>query len=112
MIGLLPGIKLSGRYMRYRIMAFGVNFEKGFFIILPSLDIGSLPDFSCLPSLTMPVAFWETRVPSNVSSKASCNKKLREIKFTMAELSFRISRTVVNTASGPFTKTRIASWGT
>jgi len=105
------GMKLRGRYITYLTSAVGLNFEKGFFIILPSLAIGSLPGWSWRPSLSTPVAFLETRVPSKVSNKASCTRKLRERRFTMVELSLRIKRAVVKGAKGPFTKTRIASWG-
>ena len=66
---------------------------------------------SCLPSVTISVAFRETRVPSKVFSKASCSRKFLEITEMMVALSLRMSRTVVTTASGPFTNTSTASWG-
>lgn len=107
----IPGMKLSGRYMTYLIRVFGVNFENGFLRILPNLPIGSWPDFNCRPSLTIPIASFATSVPSKVSSSASCKRKLREMMLTIVELSLRIRSTVVKTAKGPFTKTRIASCG-
>lgn len=105
------GIKFNGRYMTYRMRALGLYFSKGLFKILPRRSMGSLPDFSCRPPLTTPVAFLETRVPSNVSSRASWSRKLRDMIDTRVELSFRTSRTVVKTARGPFTKTRMANCG-
>jgi hypothetical protein len=59
----------------------------------------------------MPVASLDRRVPSNVSNRASCKRKLRWIRLIMVELSLRMRRTVVKIARGPFMKTMIASWG-
>lgn len=106
------GMKLSGRYMKYRTRALGLNPEKGLLRIFPSLAIGSLPAFNSLPSLTRLVVSLETRVPSKVSSRASWRRKFRDRTEMMVELSLRMRRTVVKTARGPFTKTRIASCGT
>lgn len=105
-------MKLSGRYMKYRTIALGLNPENGDLMIFPSLAIGSLPAFSCLPSLTMLVASLETRVPSKVSSRASWRRKFRDRTEMIVELSLRMRITVVKTASGPFTKTSTASCGT
>lgn len=97
--------------MTYRISAFGLYFWNGLFRILPNLAIGSRPGFNSRPSLTIPVALRDTKVPSKVSRSASCRKKLRETTLTMVELSLRMRRTVVTTARGPLTKTRTASCG-
>lgn len=95
----------------YLTRAFGVNLENGFLISFPNLAIGSLPDFSCRPSLTTSLAFLANRVPSKVSTRASWRRKFREMILTMVELSLRTRRVVVRTAKGPFTKTRTASCG-
>lgn len=95
----------------YRTRALGVNLEKGLLRILPSLSMGSRPDLSCLPSLTTPEALRDSRVPSKVSSRASCRRKLRDTRLTMVELSLRINRTVVKTARGPLTNIKTASCG-
>lgn len=105
-------MKFSGRYMKYRTRALGLKPEKGVLMIFPSLAMGSPPAFSCRPSLTMLVASLETRVPSKVSSRASWRRKFLDKTLMIVELSLRMRRTVVKTASGPLTKTRIASCGT
>lgn len=107
-----PGMKFNGKYMTYRIMPLRLNRSNGFFRILPSLWMGSPPDLSCRPSLTRLVAFFDTSVPSKVSSSASWTMKFLDKIEIMVELSLRIRSTVVNTASGPLTKTSTASCGT
>lgn len=97
--------------MIYRNKAFGVNFEKGLLRILPNFEIGSLPDFNCLPSLTITVEFLATSVPSKVSRRASCKRKLREMMLMIVELSLSIRKAVVKTAKGPLIRTRIANCG-
>jgi hypothetical protein len=52
----------------------------------------------------MAISFLDTKTPSNVSTKASAIRKFFERRVMRAELSLRINRTVVNAASGPFTK--------
>lgn len=52
----------------------------------------------------MPVSFLATKTPSNVSTNASAIRKFFDTNVMMVELSLRINSTVVNAASGPFTK--------
>lgn len=125
------GMKLSGIYMKYRMIAVGVNFSKGFLNALPSLEMGSPPEWSCLPSATMPVILRETSVcrqcqlsslcnkfwsapmltPSNVSISASPIKNVLLSKFVIVELSLSTRRIVDSAASGPFMIARTAAWG-
>lgn len=106
-------MKFRGRYITYLTNAFGVNFSNGDFISFPSFAIGSLkfPDFSCLPSARTSVCLLATKTPSNVSTNASCNRKVRERRLIRVELSLRVKRIVVKAAKGPLTKTSTASWG-
>lgn len=106
-------MKFNGRYITYLINALGVNFSKGDLISLPSFAMGSLkfPDLSWRPSARTAVCLLATRTPSKVSTKASWIKKVLERSVMRVELSLSVSRTVVNAASGPLTKTKTASCG-
>lgn len=97
--------------MTYLTRAVGLNFEKGLFSVLPSLEIGSLPELTSRPSRTMVVAFLEMRVPSKVSRIACCRIQFLEMMLTMVELSLRTSKAVVTGARGPLVKTRTANCG-
>lgn len=89
--------------------AVGLNLEKGFLSVLPSLEMGSLPDLISRPPRTKFVAFLEMRVPSKVSRIACCRMKFLDIMLIMVELSLRTRNTVETTAKGPLVKTRTAS---
>ena len=58
------GMKLSGRYSRYRISAFGVNLAKGFLASFPSRAMLFEPALTCRPSSTRFVHCLDSRVPS------------------------------------------------
>ena len=107
------GIKFKGKYITYLIKAAGVNFSNGLLTNFPNLAIGSLkfPLLTSRPSASMPVWCLATRTPSNVSTRASWMRKVRERMLIRVEDSERTRRMVVNAASGPFTNTRTASCG-
>lgn len=57
------GMKLRGRYMKYLIIAEGVNLAKGFFASLPRRAMESEPpEVMERPSFTISVWFLEMRV--------------------------------------------------
>ncbi|KAI7456572.1 hypothetical protein KC368_g41 [Hortaea werneckii] len=81
-------MKLSGKYMKYLMIALGVNLAKGLPIRLPSLAIA---------------------VPSNVSIRLSSIKRAFESTVVNVLLSLRTSRAVLKAARGPEVKKRTAS---
>ena len=105
------GMKLSGRYMTYRINAFGVNFAKGFFSIFPSRAIGSPPALICLPSESRFVHSFESSVPSNVSMRASSMRNVLERRLMRVELSLSVRSAAEKAAIGPEVKVMTAACG-
>ena len=97
--------------MRYRIIAVGVNFMKGFLTSLPSFAIGSLPDLICLPSDTKSVVFLDRSTPSNVSVSASSTRNVLLRSVKRVELSLRTSKAALTAAKGPLVKAMTAIWG-
>ena len=93
------------------MIASGANLANGFFINLPSLAMGSPPDFICLPSDTRFVQSRESRVPSNVSISASSIRKVLESRLMMVELSLRVRNAAVTAATGPEVKAITAACG-
>ncbi len=91
------------------MMAEGVNLAKGRVMSLPNLAIGSLPALTCLPSDTRSVHSHETSVPSNVSTRASCMRKVLEMRLMMVELSLRVSKAADIAARGPLVKAIMAA---
>lgn len=106
------GMKLRGRYSRYRMIALGVNLAKGFLANLPSRAIVSPPVLICRPSLTRFVQSCFRSVPSNVSTSASSMKNVRDSKLTIVELSLSVSRAADIAAAGPEVNAMMAICGT
>lgn len=95
------GMKFSGRYMTYRMIAFGVNFANGFFINFPSLAMESCPALICRSLETRFVHSFESSVPSKVSIRASSIRKVRERRLMRVELSLSVRRAAEKAAIGP-----------
>ena len=92
MIVPTTGMKFSGRYRKYRMIALGVDLANGFFTSFPRRAILSPPVLICRPSLTRLVHSLLKRVPSNVSVSASSMKNVLDKRFTSVELSLRVSK--------------------
>ena len=105
------GMKLRGRYIKYRMMAFGVNFANGFFNSFPSRAIGSPPALICLPSETRFVHSFESRVPSKVSIRASSMRNVFEMRLIIVELSLSVRSAAEKAATGPEVKAMMAACG-
>ena len=105
------GMKFSGRYMTYRMIAFGVNFANGFLNSFPSRAMGSPPAWICLSLDTRFVHSFERRVPSKVSIRASSMRKVRERRLMIVELSLSVRSAAENAAIGPDVNAIIAAWG-
>lgn len=95
-------MKLRGKYIKYLIKAFGVNFANGFFTNVPNLAIGSVPPLLIsLPPETKSIVFFDTRTPSKVSTSASSMRNVLERMVKMVEDSDRTRIAAVSGASGP-----------
>lgn len=94
------------------MMAFGVNLAKGVLTILPSLAMVSPPLLICRPPLTKFVQSCFTRVPSNVSTRASSRKNDRDMMLLIVELSLSVSKAADIAAAGPDVNAMMAICGT
>lgn len=107
------GMKLSGRYMRYRIIALGENFWNGLLANFPRRAMASPAplDFTVRSLDTNAVCSRATSVPSKVSIRLSSMRRALERTIVKVLDSLNTSRTVVNAATGPCVKTKTANCG-
>ena len=109
----ITGMKFSCKYIRYLIIALGVNFWKGLAASFPrrAIESPALLDFTVRSFATSEVSPRATRVPSKVSIRDSSIR--RALARTMVNVldSLRTSKMVVKAAIGPCVKTSMASCG-
>ena len=75
---------------------------KGFLISLPSLAIESpVPDLIWRPELRRSVVFFDSRVPSKVSTRASSTRNVLDRTVNRVDDSERVRSAAETAASGP-----------